>query len=57
MQTYPLLNEQHAMKMYWGVGSGGITSCILNLGNRWRSVFSFMPHLLHPQARPPHYPL
>jgi hypothetical protein len=36
----------HAMQAYGG--SGGTAMVSLNLGTRWRRVFSFMPRLLYP---------
>jgi hypothetical protein len=39
------------------LGSGGIAPHILDLGTRWRWVFSFTPWLLYSQGKNPRYPL
>jgi hypothetical protein len=39
----------HAMKTYWG--SRGIVPLILNVGTKWRWVFSFTSQLLYSQER------
>jgi hypothetical protein len=49
------LNEHHAMKQYWG--SGGIALHILDLGTRWRWVFSLTSRPLYHQGKCPRYPL
>jgi hypothetical protein len=49
------LTKHHSMKTYWG--SGDISSRILDLGTRWRWVFSFTPRPLYLQGKSPWYPL
>jgi hypothetical protein len=49
------LTKHHAIKTY--CGSGGISSCILDIGTRWGWVVSFMPLPLYPQGKSPWYPL
>jgi len=39
------------------LGSGGIATRVLDLGNRWRWVVSSTPRPLYPQGRSPCYPL
>jgi len=46
--------KHQAEKMYWR--SGGITSCILNLGTRCRWVVSFTPRPLCPLEKIFWYP-
>jgi hypothetical protein len=43
------------MKTYYG--SGGIAPRILDLGNRWRWVVSFMPRPLYPKGKSPPVPI
>jgi hypothetical protein len=43
------------MKEYWE--SGGIVSCILDLGSTWRLEVSFMPWPLYPWGNSPWSPL
>jgi hypothetical protein len=43
------------MKAYWG--SEGIALRILDLGTRWRWVFSFKTRPLYPQGKSPRYPM
>jgi hypothetical protein len=43
------------MKTHWR--SGGVAPHILNLGNIWNYMVSFMHWLLYPWGRCPHYPL
>jgi len=45
------LTEHHTMKMFWW--SGGITSRIIDLGTRSRSVVRFTPRPLYPQGKNP----
>jgi hypothetical protein len=45
------LTEHHAMKAYWG--SGCLVLRILDLGTRWRWVFSFTPQPFYPQGKSP----
>jgi hypothetical protein len=42
------------MKAHWG---GGIAPRILDLGTKWRWVFTFMPRPLYSQGKSPWYPL
>jgi len=49
------LTDHHAMNLYWV--SGGITPRILDLGTRWRCVFSFTHRPLYPQGKSSGYPL
>jgi hypothetical protein len=39
------------------MGNGGITTCIFNLGTRWRWVVSFTPRPLYPRGMRHRYPL
>jgi hypothetical protein len=50
-----LLTKHHATKAYWG--NGGIVPRILDLGTRWRWVFSFTARPLYPKEKRSWYPL
>jgi len=43
--------------MKTNLGSGGIAPHILDLGNRWRYVVSFMPQPLYHQGKSRQYPM
>jgi hypothetical protein len=55
MKKYPLLN--FAPRHEDVLGSGGVSSFIINLGTRWRWVDSFTPRSLYSQGKTPRYPL
>jgi len=55
MMMYPLLNKATCHEDLRG--SGGIAPHILNLGNWWSRVVSFMPWPLYPRRKRPRHQL
>jgi hypothetical protein len=54
-KVIPVLNE--APRHEDVCANGGIVARMLNIGNRWRWVVSYMPRLLYPRDKRPQYPL